>query len=183
MKSLKSLKSNSSWLGLLLTFTSMSLLPMIQNPDPGYSLPTTVFECRVKGKDFVTMAKRGNRLVGPMITWTDKSFGTYTPQKRCQIVSQRLTKAVSTSGTLNSLRLSNGMVNNKPVICFILKDGDKCNSENLLFTLKSNEIGQEKKIISELLDFSKLGSGKSTKRATKETYETYGAAIDAAFAD
>jgi Circadian oscillating protein COP23 len=180
---MKSLKSNSSWLGLLLTFTSMSLLPMIQNPDPGYSLPTTVFECRVKGKDFVTMAKRGNRLVGPMITWTDKSFGTYTPQKRCQIVSQRLTKAVSNSGTLNSLRLSNGIVNNKPVVCFILKNGESCTSNNMLFTLKDSEKGQEKKIIAELLDFSKLGSGKGTQRSTTETYETYGAAIDAAFSD
>jgi Circadian oscillating protein COP23 len=180
---MKSLKSNSSWLGLLFASTSMLLLPTILNPAPGYSLPKTVFECRAKGKDFVTMAKRGNRLVGPMITWTDKSFGTYTPQKRCQIVSQRLTKAVSSSGTLNSLRLSNGMVNNKPVICFILKNGDTCTSENLLFTLKNNEIGQEKKIIADLLDFSKLGSGKGTQRKTTETYETYGSAIDAALSE
>lgn len=180
---MKSLKSNSSWLGLLFTFTSMSLLPTVLNPDPGYSLPKTVFECRIKGKDFVTMAKRGSRLVGPMITWMDKSFGVYTPQKRCEIVSQRLTKAVSNSGTLSSLRLSNGMVNASPVICFIIKDGDTCNSENLLFTLKANEIGQEKKIIADLLDFSKLGSGKGTQRNTPQTYETYGAAIDAALSE
>ncbi len=166
-----SISNHTKLLGLVLC--SMVTAPAILAPAPSHASPKTVFECVVKvngdQKDFVTIARRGDRKTEPMITWRDESFGSkYTPEKRCQIVSQRLTKAVALSGKLSNLDMTNGIVNSVPVICYITKKGEQCNSENILFSLKPEEKGQEKKIVAGLLNFSKLGSGTGILRKAGE---------------
>ena len=192
---MKTLRSNTKVLWLSFTFSSIFLSPTFLLPAPSYSLPRTTFACANQNKDYVTVARRGNRQTPPMIIWKDTSFGAkYTPQARCQIVSQRLTKAVSSSGKLNSLDMTHGIVNSTPVICYITRKGDKCNSQNILFSLKASERGQEQKILAELLNFSKLGSGSPTVRgnqlpggddATGEPEElvTWGESIENAFSN
>ena len=192
---MKTLRSNTKVLWLSFTFSSIFLSPTFLLPAPSYSLPRTTFACANQNKDYVTVARRGNRQTPPMIIWKDTSFGAkYTPQARCQIVSQRLTKAVSSSGKLNSLDMTHGIVNSTPVICYITRKGDKCNSQNILFSLKTSERGQEQKILAELLNFSKLGSGSPTVRgnqlpggddATGEPEElvTWGESIENAFSN
>ena len=192
---MKTLRSNTKVLWLSFTFSSIFLSPTFLLPAPSYSLPRTTFACANQSKDYVTVARRGNRQTPPMIIWKDTSFGAkYTPQVRCQIVSQRLTKAVSSSGKLNSLDMTHGIVNSTPVICYITRKGDKCNSQNMLFSLKTSERGQEQKILAELLNFSKLGSGSPTVRgnqlpggddATGEPEEvvTWGESIENAFSN
>jgi Circadian oscillating protein COP23 len=182
---MKTFRFNSRVLGLTVTLGSIFMLPAILLPLPSNALPATTFACIKKGSDPVTVARRGDRVTSPMITWKDQTWGKYTPEKRCQIVSQRLTKAVASSGKLSSLDMTYGNVNSIPVVCYITKKSEKCNSENILFSLKSSERGQEKKIISELLDFSKLGSGTGSVRGancsetkTSPNAKTYGDAID-----
>jgi Circadian oscillating protein COP23 len=180
------LKLNARFLGLTVTLGSM-LLPAILHPAPSHALPKTTFACIKKGNDPVTVARRGDRVTSPMITWRDKSWGSYTPEKRCQLVSQRLTKAVASSGKLSSLDMTHGLVNSIPVVCYITRKSEKCNSENILFSLKASERGQEQKVINELLDFSKLGSGAGSIRgggtAPSTTPVTYGDAIENAFSE
>jgi Circadian oscillating protein COP23 len=179
------LKLNARLLGLTVTLGGMLLLPTILVPAPSDALPTTTFACIKKGSDPVTVARRGDRITSPMITWRDKTWGSYTPEKRCQLVSQRLTKAVATSGKLSSLDMTYGLINSLPVICYITTKGEKCNSDNILFSLKASERGQEQRIVNELLNFSKLGSGAGTVRGgatvTSPTPQTYGDAIENAF--
>ncbi|AFY95991.1 COP23 domain-containing protein [Chamaesiphon minutus] len=178
------LKLNARFIGLTVTLGSM-LLPTFLHPVPIHALPKTTFACIKKGNDPVTVARRGDRVTSPMITWRDKSWGSYTPEKRCQIVSQRLTKAVASSGKLSSLDMTHGVVNSIPVVCYITQKGEKCNSENILFSLKASERGQEQKTIDELLNFSKLGSGSGSVRGggtgPSTTPLTYGDAIENAF--
>jgi hypothetical protein len=183
-------KSNHKLLGLVIC--SVVIVPAILAPLPSYAAPKTTFECRSKVvgdlKKPVTVARRGDRVTEPMITWEDNSFGDkYTPEKRCQIVSQRLTKAVAASGKLSNLDMTNGLVNSTPVICYITKKGEKCNSENILFSLKKTEIGKEKEIVAGLLNFSKLGSGGGIVRGTPgqpaAAPVTYGDAIEDALKD
>ena len=188
-------RSNNKVLWLYFTFSSIFLSPAFLLPGPSYSSPKTTFACANQNKDYVTVARRGNRQTPPMIIWKDTSFGAkYTPQLRCKIVSQRLTKAVSSSGKLNSLDMTHGIVNSTPVICYITRKGSKCNSQNILFSLKASERGQEQKILAELLNFSKLGSGSPTVRgnqlpggddATGEPEEvvTWGESIENAFSN
>lgn len=185
---MKVLTSNAKLLGLAFTCSSMVILPAMLAPAPSYAAPKTKFECTVKvtdnQKDFVTVARRGDRVTEPMITWKDKSFGsTYTPEKRCKIVSQRLTKAVATSGKLSNLDMTHGLIKSVPVICYITKKDEKCNSENILFSLKPSEKGQEQTIVAGLLNFSKLGSGGGIVRGTPGQPSvtkpvTYGDAIE-----
>ena len=190
---MKTFKANSKAFWLYFTLSSIFLSPTFLLPAPSYSLPRTTFACVNQNKDYVTVARRGDRQTPPMIIWKDTSFGEkYPPQVRCKIVSQRLTKAVSSSGKLNSLDMTHGIVNSTPVICYTTRKGDKCNSQNILFSLKASERGQEQKILAELLNFSKLGSGSPTVRgnqlpdedhATGEPAEvvTWGESIENAF--
>lgn len=182
---MKILKLNARLLGMTVTLGSIFLLPTILLPASSQTLPTTTFACIKKGNEPVTVARRGNRITSPMITWRDKTWGSYTPEKRCQIVSQRLTQAVASSGKLSSLDMTHGIVNSIPVVCYTTKKSEKCNSGNILFSLKASERGQEQKIINELLNFSKLGSGSGTVRGggtvPNTTPKTYGDAIENAF--
>jgi hypothetical protein len=184
---MKILKLNARLIGLSLTLGSICLLPMFLLPAPSNALPKTTFACIKKGTDPVTVARRGDRVTSPMITWRDKTWGAFTPEKRCQIVSQRLTKAVASSGKLSSLDMTHGLVNSLPVVCYITNKSEQCNTDNILFSLKSSERGQEQKIINELLNFSKLGSGGGLTRgggtAPRKTPTTYGDAIENALSE
>jgi hypothetical protein len=180
------LKSTTKSLGLLFTFNSILLAPICLLSTPGYALPTTTFECIRQGEKYVTVARRGNRTTAPMIEWQDTSFGKkYPPQARCKIVSQRLTKAVVSSGKLNSLDMTHGVVGATPVICYITTKNNTCNADNILFSLKESERGQEQKIIAQLLEFSKTAStppvvrgGSSNPAVAPTKVVTWGDAIE-----
>jgi hypothetical protein len=185
------LKSNARSIGLILTFGSILLLPTLLTPAPSQAAPKTTFACVKKDADFATVARRGDRETKPMILWTDKTWGKYTPEKRCQIVSQRLTKAVAISGKLSNLNMTHGKVNSAPVICYVTTKDGKCNADNILFSLKPADVGNEQAIVDKLLNFSKVGSGDILKRggaqptpaepATPQPKpESYGAAIEQA---
>jgi Circadian oscillating protein COP23 len=179
------LKSTTGLMGLILIVGSSFILPSSlvavsaqPSTQPSTQASTkTTFACVKKGEDPATIAVRGDIKTSPMIIWKDTSYGTYTPQKRCEIVSQRLTKAVATSGKLKNLNMTHGIINSLPVICYITRKGEKCNANNILFSLKSSERGQEQAIVAGLLDFSKLGTSGALMRGGAKP-ETFGDAIE-----
>jgi hypothetical protein len=130
-----------------------------QTPSPRRNL-TTSFHCIRQGKDFATVARRGNRTTAPIITWSDTSFGPqFTPEERCKSVSQRLSNAfASRAGRAGTLKITHGAVGNNSVICYVQTTREKCNFTNLLLTLKQSERGQEREILNQLLNFSVTGS-------------------------
>lgn len=161
---MKTLTSQVSLWGLAVG--SIVLIPTILTSAPSHALPKTTFACVRQGTTYATVAIRGDRQTSPMITWKDTSHGAdFTPEKRCKIVSQRLTNAVAGTGKLNSLTMTHGVINSIPVICYITRKGDLCNSENVLFSLKASERGQERKILENLLSFSKKGTGNSIEES------------------
>ncbi|MFB2878400.1 COP23 domain-containing protein [Floridanema aerugineum] len=94
----------------------------------------TVFRCIRQGNEWVTIAQKGTRRTGPMITWRT-AVGEFSQQERCQQVSTRLTRAVAQNGgDLSRLLLTSGRVNGQTVICFV-NSAERCNSGNVLFTL------------------------------------------------
>jgi hypothetical protein len=173
------LTSNARLLRLVCTCKTVVILVAVLTPASSYAVPETTFECRIEVNEIVTVARRGDRVTEPIITWKDSSWKGY-PKKRCEIVSQRLTKAVANIGKLSNLDLTYGLVNSIPVICFITKKEEKCNSENILFSLKASENGHEREIINSFFNFNKLATG-GNKPQSALTLMTYGDAIENAF--
>ena len=120
---------------------------------------STIFRCVREGNGFATIAQRGTRVTPPVITWNAK-IGQYTPQKRCNIVSQKLTDAVAQNGgKFKNLQLLAGPVNNQAVICVINKVQSTCNSSNTLFTLGGENAARPDEVIAKLRNFSRQASG------------------------
>lgn len=129
---------------------------------------TTTFQCVTSGRNFVTIARRGNVTTDPIILWKSTEFGReFTPWQRCQIVSNRLTKAVTDNGgRLTNLQLTTGTINNLPVVCYVNGRG-RCNSENILFTLDSRNAKNPSQVLSRLINFAQDGGGPVTVLRTK----------------
>ncbi len=109
-----------------------------------------------------TFAKRGNAISEfPMLAWNTTEFGSdYSPSKRCNIVSQRLTGAVADNGgKLSNLELTTGMLNDYPVVCFVSNRSSKCRDSNLLFTLKQENAKNPKQVLAKMILFGKGKAG------------------------
>ena len=165
---------------LLLTFLASSLatiapelahaqLPMIinsQQPDnspqePPNNSQTTASESslRVTCQDLKTVVQKGDR-EAVMLTWNYDGFGKeFTPEKRCQIVSDRLQQAANINGgTFKDLQLASGTVNAHVVICALPSKSKKCNNQNLLFTLKPENARNPEAIIEKVFGFAQDGN-------------------------
>lgn len=127
----------------------------------------TTFQCVTSGRNFVTIARRGNVTTDPMILWKSTEFGReYTPWQRCQIVSNRLTKAVAENGgRLSNLQLTTGIVNNLPVVCYVNGRG-RCNSQNLLFTLDKRNAKNPGEALTRVINFAQDGGGSPLESRT-----------------
>lgn len=144
----------------------------------------TTFHCIRQGNGYATVARRGSRQTGAMITWNSTAFGPkFTPQKRCQLVSQRLSKAVTSSGgRLSTLKLTHGIINSNPVVCYIKIRAEECNSNNLILTLNQSERGQEEQILNEFKKFSVGATSTSLSRGKNgNTIVNIGVQIHKAF--
>lgn len=137
----------------------------LSQPQPAPGTVVTTFGCvPLVGGGYATVAQRGERTTPPMITWK-KTSGKFTPEKRCNIVGERLTKAVAANGgKLRQVRLTYGPVNGIPVICHINNLNEKCSSTNLLLTLNHSDRGKEDQLLQQLVTFSVTGSSPSLDR-------------------
>ncbi|GAA6619783.1 COP23 domain-containing protein [Scytonema sp. NUACC26] len=155
-----------------------------QTQQPAPTSAATVFQCVSAGSGYATVAKRGERTTPPLITWNSKEFGSqYTPKQRCNIVSKRLTKAVAANGgKLKNLLLTYGVVNGKSVICYVKDTGRACNDRNILMTLRSQDRGQEAKILDSLVSFSVKGTGNSINQSSQlPRYANFGERVEQSF--
>lgn len=110
-----------------------------------------------------------------LISWQTNEFGAqYTPERRCQIVSQKLQAAVDTAGgKLSKLHLTNGPVNNRQVICVVAPGTFSCNSTNMLFTLKRENERKAASIIRNMTNF-KTGSAAIVEDSGEQAFVNLG---------
>ncbi|MGK7902762.1 MAG: COP23 domain-containing protein [Hormoscilla sp.] len=158
-------KPRRPWTGKVLAI-ALTLSGIIacstQESQVKYSISTS-FRCMPYEDSLGTFAKRGNAISEfPMIAWNTTEFGSdYSPEKRCNIVSQRLTRAVADNGEmLSNLELTTGMLNDYPVVCFVTNRSEKCKDSNLLFTLKQENAKNPQKVLAKMTLF---GHGKAGK--------------------
>jgi hypothetical protein len=103
-----------------------------------------------------------------MVTWNSGYFGKeFTPAKRCQMVSERLQQAANLNGgTFKDLQLASGTVNSQAVICALQSGSNKCDRENLLFTLKPENARNPEAVIQKLFTFAQDGSSSIDESAS-----------------
>jgi hypothetical protein len=137
--------------------TSPSLADLAQTTAKAI-IPTT-FKCVKQATGWATIAQRGNVFSeSPLLTWNSTEFGTeWTPEQRCQTVSQRLTDAVvKNGGRLRNLDLTTGKVDNGyTVVCMVTARQKSCDRENMLFTLNKQNTQAPSEVLAKITNFAK----------------------------
>lgn len=164
--------------------STLGLTSEFARSESGASAKDTTFHCIASGQGYATIAKRGERITAPVITWNSNEFGTqYTPHQRCKIVSDRLTEVVAANGgKLRNLQLTYGRVNSKPVICYVGDRNEICNRKNVLMTLRESYRGKERQILEQLVTFSLKGTGTAVQQSAPQYYAPFGEKIEQALA-
>ncbi|MBD2018253.1 hypothetical protein H6F96_30370 [Microcoleus sp. FACHB-53] len=130
----------------------------------------TTFECVSRDRGWATIAHRGNIVSkSPLITWNSLEFGSdYTPEKRCEIVSGKLTQAVAQNGgTLTGLNLTTGNVDDgQTVVCLVASGQSRCDRNNMLFTLNRENAKKPTHALSKITNFAQ---GKATNSTVDES--------------
>jgi parallel beta-helix repeat protein len=123
------------------------------------------FQCvQVKG-GYATFVQRDNPAVLPrtMINWTRQIGPEYTPEKRCQIVTDNLNRVVNNNGgRIDNLSFVSGKVRGSSVICLANSSSLGCNDSNMLFTLSAKNAKNPREVINSLassIDSSASGGG------------------------
>ena len=103
-----------------------------------------------------------------MVSWNYDGFGReFTPEKRCQMVSERLQQAAnSNGGTFKDLQLASGTVNSQAVICALQSNSNKCDRQNILFTLKPENARNPDAVIQKIFSFARDGSSSLNESAS-----------------
>lgn len=160
----RSILKRSLAIAVLSTLSSLGIAAIAKAQN--YAYPD-YFTCRQVDGIYTTFAVKGEKDF-QIIRWTS-GFGAaagYTPQQRCQEVSNRFDRSVR-DGSLRYL--THGTMNNYPVICTASAHGGAC--ENLIFTLPYNEGYRATQTLRELGDVARGASGalyQSSSRITPE---------------
>jgi Circadian oscillating protein COP23 len=122
---------------------------------------------RVSCQNLTTVVQKGDRQA-TMLTWNYSGFGRdFTPEKRCQIVSERLQQAANINGgTFKDLQIATGTMNSQAVICALQSDSNKCDRKNLLFTLNPENARNPDAVIQKMFSFATDGSSSINESAT-----------------
>ncbi len=171
MKSLTMLRSRcfpqvAALLGAMTTLISWSALAQPL---------TTQFQCLEKRPTgFATVARRGELVTPPLLTWDKTLGGGWTPEKRCETVSQRFNQAVQINGgKLSYLRLTYGPLNGETVICYTDNSNRPCSSSSLLFTLSTENADTPQQVLTDLKTFALSASGTAIQESPPQLlYET-----------
>ena len=167
--------------------SNSSTVPPVENSDPS-TMPSTEpsqeantgtqFTCVPQNDGSVaTVGQRPGGQAIPLIIWTAASakyFGEkFTPQDRCKIVTPKLNQAVAESGgRLKDVVLMTGRIKKNTVICVISSKDTGCNGRNTLFTLKPENAKQADKILAQIMQISREGSGAGVVRETQGRVQT-----------
>lgn len=120
------------------------------------------FSCVQMSNGYATVAEKGSSAIPqPMIMWTRTNLGAeLTPERRCQIVTDRLNKLVSDNGgNMDNLLFTIGTVNNQMVVCLVSDRASGCQPDNLLFTLSQQNASNAAEVLKSLIAFSVTGEG------------------------
>ncbi len=149
---------------LILSGTVACSTQIASNPEqkpPEQTAPspvvTTIFTCVKQPPGWATIAQRGNAVSqSSLISWNSLEFGPeWTPEKRCHIVSQRLTDAVANNGgSLGGLDLTTGSINTYTVVCLVTQEQKSCDEKNLLFTLNKANAKNPAQVLVQLTNFA-----------------------------
>ncbi|MEA5497548.1 COP23 domain-containing protein [Limnoraphis robusta] len=135
---------------------------------------STTFYCVQNNSSggWATVARRGENVTPPIITWNTYYFGSeYTPEKRCNFVSNKLTSVVAANGgSLQDLLLTIGPVNGLTVVCYVNEGQEACNSYNMLFTLKPENARRAGEVLAQILNFSVTGTGSPVQEQNGRPY-------------
>ena len=143
--------------------------PAQSTPPPPDSNPVATASLIKVGCDGLqTVVQKGERQAF-LFNWKTGYFGTeYTPETRCQIVSQRLQAATDRNGgTLKGLQLESGRLNGQMVICVLQSGENGCTNRNLLFTLNPENAKQPQAVIAKILTFASSGSARIDESAKR----------------
>ena len=140
--------------------------PAPNNPDATVATASII---KVGCEGLQTAVQKGERQAF-LFNWKTSYFGAeYTPEKRCQIVSQRLQSAADrNSGTLKGLELKSGNLNGQTVICVIQSGENRCTDRNLLFTLNPENAKNPQAVIAKILTFASSGSSTINESARSQ---------------
>lgn len=110
----------------------------------------------------MTTTKSGKQV--PIITWKSSHFSGsgYTPQRRCEIVSQRF-NTLHQRGQMNLL--TTGRMNGLPVICAAATNPGPCVQDGLLYTLKPGQNATQ--TLKNLISIRTKASGPLTETASR----------------
>jgi hypothetical protein len=124
---------------------------------------------KVSCQDSKTVVQKGDRQA-VMVTWKYDGFGKeFTPEKRCQVVSERLQQAANLNGgTFKDLQLGSGTVNSAPVICTLPANSKKCSKANILFTLKPENARNPEAVIQKIFGFAQDGTSDLNESASSK---------------
>lgn len=114
-----------------------------------------LFTCALRDKYPVTVVRHPTRGSVPLIVWTNTSqiSDTWTPQKRCQEVSDRFQK-LQNQGQLRILKT--GTVNGQSVICGLRTNQGACDRKNVLLTMTKDR--DPNQVLEQLLN-TRVGAG------------------------
>jgi Circadian oscillating protein COP23 len=148
--------------------TDLSVSGTPANNDRVVNAATT--NLKVSCQNLATVVQKGDRQA-TMLTWNYDGFGKdFTPEKRCQIVSERLQKvADNNGGTFKDLQLASGTMNSQVVICALPAKSSKCNRQNILFTLKPENARNPEAVVQKIFGFAQDGSSSINESASNRT--------------
>ena len=135
-------------------------------PNGASTTTAAVSKLEVSCQDLKTVVKKDDQQA-VLIAWTTNYFGKeFTSSNRCQVVSEKLQKAANLNGgTFKGLELASGNVNFLTVICALQNGSDKCDNDNMLFTLNPKNAANPEAVIKEILSFGADGSGRVRESA------------------
>lgn len=155
--------ANSTVFGLLLACGI--LLPVEAQTESTTSSTEYTFKCiSRKAEVFETSTvRRDGTIANPsFIVWKSQEFSAkgYTPKRRCEAVTDKLNAALAeVGGNPDNLRLTMGLINNLPVLCYVNKNKFGCDNSNVLVTLSRNNRGNSSLIVAGMVKFLVTGTG------------------------
>jgi Circadian oscillating protein COP23 len=98
----------------------------------------------------------------PLFAWESTDFidAGYSPERRCQEVTNKLKAIISNvEGETSKLRFMIGTVNQLLVLCHMNQFDESCNSKNMIFTLSKKNRANPANVMASMIQFSALGEG------------------------
>ncbi len=126
---------------------------------------TPYFSCvKSKENDFATVAFRENNTSPqPLVNWSrviETGQETFTPERRCQEVTERLNNMIVAKGISSwaDLKFTVGTVNSANVVCLV-SGSETCSNNNMLLTLTGENANNPQKALQALLNFGTASAG------------------------